>query len=219
MPYQFEWYLVARHWQPIVVGALVTYWVAVVSMALASAFGLALALAQRAPVVGRAARVYVQLMRAVPLYAFLLWLYYGLSVAAGLTLGPLVAGCLSLGLITAAYMAEIYRAGLRAVGRGQVDAARALGLSPVAVYRDVVLPQAVRVILPAAASQFVGVLKGAAIVSVVGVPDLMFFANWASLRYFKPFEFYTVAGAILVGSTVLVAGAVALLERRLRAGR
>jgi His/Glu/Gln/Arg/opine family amino acid ABC transporter permease subunit len=219
VPYQFEWYLVVRHWRPIAAGALVTYWVAVVSMAVAAALGLVLALAQPAPVVGAAARAYVQLMRAVPLYAFVLWVYYGLSVGAGVTLGPLVAGCLSLGLITAAYMAEIYRAGLRAVGRGQLEAARALGLSSVAVYRDVVLPQAVRVILPAAANQFVGVLKGAAIVSVVGVPDLMFFANWASLRYFKPFEFYTTAGAILVGSTVMVAGGVALLERRLRAGR
>ncbi|MDR7544929.1 MAG: amino acid ABC transporter permease [Armatimonadota bacterium] len=218
MPYQFEWYLVARHWHALAIGAALTYWVAVASMALAAALGLALCLAQRARVVGAAARAYVQVMRAVPLYAFLLWLYYGLSVAAGVSLGPVTAGCVALGSITAAYMAEIYRAGLRAVGRGQVEAARALGLSTIAVYRDVVLPQAVRVILPAAANQFVGVLKGAAIVSVVGVPDLMFFANWASLRYFKPFEFYTVAGVILVGSTVMVAGGVALLDRRLRAG-
>lgn len=216
MHYEFEWYLITRNWHPIVQGALITYLVAALSMALALALGLVLALVQRVRILSRFAHAYVQVVRALPLYAFLLWVYYGLSVALGINFPPITAGCLALGLITAAYMAEIYRAGLLAIGSGQYEAARALGLHPIWLYLDVVLPQAIRIILPAAGNQFVGVLKGAAIVSVIGVPDLMFYANWASLRYFRPFEFYTVAGAILVGSTVGVAGLVGLLERRMR---
>ncbi len=218
MKYRFEWYLITRDWHPIVLGALITYLVAVLSMALALALGLCLALMRMRDTgpASRVAQAYVQVVRALPLYAFLLWIYYGLSVALGITLGPLMAGCLALGLVTAAYMAEVYRSGLLAIGPGQYEAARALGLDTLAMYKDVVLPQAIRIILPAAANQFVGILKGAAIVSVIGVPDLMFYANWASLRYFKPFEFYTVAGAILVGSTVGFAGLVAVLERRMR---
>lgn len=151
----------------------------------------------------------------MPLYVFLLWVYFGLSIALGITFQPLEAGILSLGLITAAYMAEIYRAGILAVDRGQFEAARALGLSTPQTYRDVVMPQAFRLILPAAGNQFVGVLKGAAIVSVVGVADIMYFAREASLKYFKPFEFYTAAGLLLIATTIVFAGIVSILERRI----
>jgi polar amino acid transport system permease protein len=216
--YDFEWYLITRNWHPIVLGAMITYTVAGLSMALALSLGLVLALVRMSGLrfVARASIIYIQIARALPLYAFLLWIYYGLSLTLGITLQPITAACFALGLITAAYMAEIYRSGLLAINPGQFEAARALGLSPFSMYRDIVLPQAVRIILPSAANQFVGILKGAAIVSVIGVPDLTFYANWASLRYFKPFEFYTVAGVILVGSTVAVAGLAAFLEHRMR---
>jgi His/Glu/Gln/Arg/opine family amino acid ABC transporter permease subunit len=216
--YQFEWYLITRNWHPIVLGAWITYLVAVLSMALALVLGLMLALMRVSHIrsLASAASAYIEVMRALPLYAFLLWIYYGLAVAVGISFEPITAGCLALGLVTAAYVAEIYRAGVLTITHGQFEAARALGLDAVAVYRDIVIPQATRVILPAAGNQFVGVLKGAAVVSVIGVPDLMFYANWASLRYFKPFEFYTVAGVILIGSTVGIAAIVAAWERRMR---
>lgn len=218
MNYQFEWYLITRNWHPIVLGAWITYLVAVLSMALALVLGLMLALMRVSHIrsLASAASAYIEVMRALPLYAFLLWIYYGLAVAVGISFEPITAGCLALGLVTAAYVAEIYRAGVLTITHGQFEAARALGLDAVAVYRDIVIPQATRVILPAAGNQFVGVLKGAAVVSVIGVPDLMFYANWASLRYFKPFEFYTVAGVILIGSTVGIAAIVAAWERRMR---
>ena len=218
MKYQFEWYLVTRNWHPIVLGAMITYLVAVLSMALALSLGLILALLRMSgnPWLSRASAGWIQIARAVPLYVFLLWIYYGLSLGLGISLQPIAAACLALGLITSAYMAEVYRSGLQAIGRGQFEAARALGLSPISVYRDVVIPQALRIILPSAANQLVGVLKGAAIVGVIGVPDLTYYATVASLRYFKPFEFYTVAAGILIGSTIAVAAVAAWLEHRMR---
>ncbi len=82
-----------------------------------------------------------------------------------------------------------------------------------------VLPQAFRIILPAAGNQFIGAFKGATIVAVIGVADLMYFAREASLEFFKPFEFYSTAGAILIASTLAFAGIVALIERKMQWGK
>jgi His/Glu/Gln/Arg/opine family amino acid ABC transporter permease subunit len=221
MRYQFEWHLVTRQWPAVLEGIGTTYEVAVLALLVALILGLALALMGASSIrpVAHAARAYIELFRALPLYAMLVWLYYGLSVAADVSLSAVTAGVAALGLVTAAYMAEIYRGGLAAVDRGQFEAARALGLSTVSIHRDVVLPQAVRVILPAAGNQFVGILKGAAIVSIIGAPDLMFWANQESLKHFRPFEFYTAAAVLLIGSTLCVAALVGVLERRMKGKR
>lgn len=221
MKYKFQWNLISRNWDTLVEGVVVTYQVAALAILLASVLGLILALMRLSSRrwVSRLAQAYIELGRTLPLYVFLLWIYFGLSIALGIVLGPMQAGVLALGLISAAYMAEIYRAGLMAVDKGQFEAARALGLSVPYIYGDVVLPQAFRIVLPAAGNQFVGTFKGAAIVSVIGVADLMYYARELSLKFFKPFEFYTAAGAILVASTLVFAALVALLERHLRLGR
>ncbi len=218
MKYKFQWNLISRNWDTLVEGVVVTYQVAALAIILASVLGLILALMRLSSRrwVSRLAQVYIELGRTLPLYVFLLWIYFGLSIALGIVLGPMQAGVLALGLISAAYMAEIYRAGIMAVDKGQFEAARALGLSVLWIYGDVVFPQAFRIVLPAAGNQFVGTFKGAAIVSVIGVADLMYYARELSLKFFKPFEFYTAAGAILVISTLVFASLVAVLERRLR---
>ena len=84
---------------------------------------------------------------------------------------------------------------------------------------DIVFPQAFRIILPALGNQFVGVFKGAAIVSVIGVADLMYFAREASLKFFRPFEFYSTAGALLIASTIIFAALVSIVERKVRWAR
>ncbi|GIK42871.1 MAG: glutamine ABC transporter permease [Chloroflexota bacterium] len=221
MKYKFQWNLITRNWDTLVEGLLVTYQVAVLAILLASVLGLILALMRLSPRrwLSFFAQAYIELGRTLPLYVFLLWIYFGLAVAVGITLKSFQAGVLALGLISAAYMAEIYRAGIMAVDKGQFEAARALGLNGLQIYGDVVLPQAFRIILPAAGNQFVGIFKGAAIVSVIGVADLMFQTRELSLKFFRPFEFYTTAGAMLIGSTLIFAALVALVERRLGWGR
>jgi His/Glu/Gln/Arg/opine family amino acid ABC transporter permease subunit len=217
MRYKFQWNLITRNWDTLLEGLVVTFQVAALAIILASVLGLILALMRLSPRrwLSLLAQAYIELGRTLPLYVFLLWLYFGLAVALGITLKSFLAGVLALGLIAAAYMAEIYRAGIMAVDKGQFEAARALGLTAPQVYGDVVLPQAFRVILPAAGNQFVGIFKGAAIVSVIGVADLMFYTRELSLKFFRPFEFYTAAGAMLIASTLIFAGLVTLVERKL----
>lgn len=221
MTYKFQWNLISRNWDTLVDGLIVTYQVAVLAIILASVLGLILALMRLSSRrwMSLFAQTYIELGRTLPLYVFLLWTYFGLAVAVGITLKSFQAGVLALSLISAAYMAEIYRAGIMAVDRGQFEAARALGLNGLQIYGDVVLPQAFRIILPAAGNQFVGIFKGAAIVSVIGVTDLMFYSRELSLKFFRPFEFYSAAGAMLIGSTLVFAGLVAVLERKLGRGR
>lgn len=221
MKYKFQWNLISRNWDTLVEGLLVTYQVAALAIVVAAVLGLILALMRLSSRrwVSLLAQTYIELGRTLPLYVFLLWLYFGLAVAVGITLKSFQAGILALGLISAAYMAEIYRAGIMAVDKGQFEAARALGLTVPRLYGDVVLPQALRIILPSAGNQFVGIFKGAAIVSVIGVTDLMFEARELSLKFFRPFEFYTTAGAMLIASTLIFAALVAVLERKLRWGR
>jgi polar amino acid transport system permease protein len=106
-------------------------------------------------------------------------------------------------------MAEIYRSGVGAVPPGQFEAARALGMSPLQVYRDIVAPQALVVIVPAAMNLYVDLLKDSALVSVVGVEDVMRAADRLSKFYFRPFEFFTAASAFYVATILLFSRVIA----------
>jgi His/Glu/Gln/Arg/opine family amino acid ABC transporter permease subunit len=218
MNYVFDWQIISLNWQNFLRAALITYYVALWSMLLALVLGLVLALLRnsRNRLVQLPAHIYVGFFRSLPLYVFLLWLYYGFKVAFGLNLQAIEAAVLALGLISAAYMAEIYRSGLVAVDRGQYEAARSLGLTTGQLYRKVVLPQVLRTVLPAGMNQFVGILKGATIVGIIGVFDLMYFARTSAARTFKPFEFYSMAGVIFILSTLVFAALASRMESRYR---
>jgi polar amino acid transport system permease protein/polar amino acid transport system substrate-binding protein len=152
-------------------GACVTLAISTAAMALAVVLGLALALARHTmPRAGRAATVYVEIFRGTPVLLQLFVIYYGL--AGVLALPPWCAAILGLGLNYAAYEAEIYRAGLAAVPRGQTEAAWALGMSTPVALRRVVLPQALRVALPGMTNDFIALLKDSSLVSVITVVEL-----------------------------------------------
>jgi len=125
----------------------------------------------------------------------LLWVYYGLPVVSGLKLDAFLAGVLSLALSDAAFEAEVFRAGLQSVAKGQREAAETLGLSRWQTFRHIVFPQAIRTILPALGNQFVYVMKMSSLVSVVGLQELTRRANELNVTEYRPLEIYTAAGA------------------------
>ncbi|MDX2022321.1 MAG: ABC transporter substrate-binding protein/permease [Deltaproteobacteria bacterium] len=160
-------------------GALVTLLLACAAMALAVVLGLALAIARRpwawplSGVVRRLASAYVEVFRGTPVLLQLYLLYYGLpQVAPWLTLPAAAAAILGLGMNYAAYEAEIYRAGIEAVPRGQWEAALSLGMSQAQAFRRAVLPQALRISLPGMANDFIALLKDTSLVSVITVVEL-----------------------------------------------
>jgi glutamine transport system permease protein len=122
-------------------------------------------------------RIYVEIFRAIPILVMLLWTYYGLPILLGISLSAFVAGVVALALCDSAFEAEIFRAGIQSIERGQIDGADSLGLGYVQKMRFVVLPQAIRRILPALGNQFVYMLKMSSLVYVLGLPELTRRAN------------------------------------------
>ena len=152
---------------------------------------MALAALSKRKVLQTLARLYVEIFRAIPLLVLLLWVFYGLPVVLGLQLGVFVAGVLSLALSDSAFEAEVFRAGIQSVPKGQVEAAKSLGLSWIQQMRFIVAPQAIKVILPALGNQFIYVVKMSSLISVIGLPELTRRANELNVNEYRPLEIYS----------------------------
>ncbi|MEM6438491.1 MAG: amino acid ABC transporter permease [Pseudomonadota bacterium] len=204
----------------LISGLGMTVALSVTAMAISVTLGLLVAL----PAIGssvwgrRFNQVYVELVRSVPILVLILWVYYGLPVVAGLTIGVFWAGVLALALSDSAFEAEIFRAGIQGVPKGQTEAAQTVGLSWVQTMRYVVLPQALRRILPPLANQFVYMLKMSALVSVIGAQELTRRANELVVSEYRPLEIYTVLVLEYLVLILAVSQAVRWFERRLNAG-
>ena len=178
--------------------------------------GLATALARlsRWPVLRLTAIGYIDFFRGVPLLATLVWFYYGVSLLFGINFTAFSAGVSGLGITYGAYLAEIFRAGIQAIPRGQTEAAHTLGLSPRQVMQHVILPQAVRIALPPIGNSFVSMLKDSSLIAVLAVTDLMRQGMIVASDTFRAFEAYTFVAVVYYGLTVITARGLTLVERR-----
>ncbi len=162
-------------------------------------------------------RVYVELVRAVPILVLILWVYYGLPQVTGASISVFWAGVIALALSDSAFQAEIFRAGIQSIARGQYEAAHALSLGYADTMRFVVLPQAIRRILPALGNQLVYMLKMSSLVSVIGMGELTRKANELVVTEYRPLEIYTVLVLEYLALILVVSSLVRMLERRLGA--
>ena len=195
-------------------GLSTTILLGAVSIVIGLVGGLALALMRLygGTVLRRAAIVYIDVFRAFPLLVLLIVIYYALPFV-GLRLSPFASAASALSLVASAYSAEIFRAGIEAVPKGQFEAARALGLKPVPLMAKVVLPQAVRIVIPPLTSNAINVLKDTALASVVAMPDLLKQATQAQALAANPTPLITAAGIYLLMLLPLVR-LVGMLEAR-----
>ena len=154
-------------------------------------------------------------MRAIPILVLILWVYYGLPVVAGIAINTFWAGVLALALSDSAFEAEIFRAGIQSIGKGQTEAAQAMGLNRFQTMRLVILPQALRRILPPLANQFAYMLKMSALVSVIGMQELTRRANELVVTEYRPLEIYTVLVLEYLVLILAVSQCVRWLERRM----
>jgi polar amino acid transport system permease protein len=187
-----------------VFAALNTLWISLASLLLGLVVGLILAIARDSgsrPLIVFA-RAYLWLLRGTPVLLQIVFAFYVLP-SFGIVLSRFACAVLALGLNEGAYVAEIIRAGLRAVGDSQREAARALGLKPWHVMRLVVLPQAVRVIIPPIGNQFISMLKLTALVEVIGVQELLLVASQAASSNFRYLEALSAAGVYYLALTTL----------------
>ncbi len=162
-------------------------------------------------------RTYVELVRAVPILVLILWVYYGMPQITGISINVFWAGVIALALSDSAFEAEIFRAGIQSIDKGQYEAAHSISLS----YRDtmiyVVLPQAIRRILPALGNQLVYMLKMSSLVSIIGMQELTRKANELVVTEYRPLEIYTVLVLEYLVLILVVSAGVRMLERKLQA--
>ena len=160
-------------------------------------------------------RVYVELIRAIPILVLILWVYYGLPQVASISISVFWAGVLALAISDSAFQAEIFRAGIQSIDRGQDEAARSISLSYRDTMRFVILPQAIKRILPALGNQLVYMLKMSSLVSVIGMQELTRRANELVVTEYRPLEIYTVLVLEYLVVILIVSAGVRWLERRL----
>ncbi|MEC8673426.1 MAG: amino acid ABC transporter permease [Pseudomonadota bacterium] len=162
-------------------------------------------------------RVYVELVRAVPILVLILWVYYGLPQVADISISVFWAGVLALAISDSAFQAEIFRAGIQSIDRGQHEAAHSISLSYVDKMRFVILPQAIKRILPALGNQLVYMLKMSSLVSVIGMEELTRRANELVVTEYRPREIYTVRVIAYLVLILVVSAGVRWLEMRMGA--
>jgi arginine/lysine/histidine transport system permease protein len=161
---------------------------------------------------------YIELVRGTPLLVQLYIIYYGLPRLIGLDFGDITLGIVAISLNSAAYVAEIIRAGILSIDKGQMEAARSLGMTYNMAMIKIIIPQAFKNILPALGNEFIVLIKESSIVSVVGIHDLMYNADTVRGNTYLPFEPLIVAALIYFVITFILSKLLNLLERRMRAG-
>jgi polar amino acid transport system permease protein len=203
----------ARCLPALLSGLVVTIEATLAGTAIALVLGLLWALLGyvRLLVVRWPVRAAVELVRSTPLLVQLYFLFYVLP-GAGIVLSPLLTCVIGLGLHYSAYMAEVYRAGIDAVPRGQWEAARVLGLSPLHTFRAVILPQAVRPMVPALGNYLVAMFKDTPMLSAITVLELLQRAKLLGAAQFRYLEPLTLAGLLLLAVSLPASRLVASLE-------
>ena len=159
-------------------------------------------------------RVYVEVIRAIPVYVLILWVYYGLP-DLDIRIALFWSGVVALAIGESAFQAEIFRGGIQSVPRGQIEAAKAISLGYVDTMRYVILPQAIRRILPALGNQFIYVVKMSSLVAVIGAPELTRKANELIVTEYRALEIYTVLALEYLVLVLVLSWGVRWLERRM----
>jgi polar amino acid transport system permease protein len=217
-------------WLPFILGGVpLTILISVLGILLAIPLALlgALGRLSRNPVFNGVSGFYVSFTRGTPLIVQIFFIYLALPQLAqyapeGLQglfiLGTVTSGVLALGTNYGAYMAEIFRAGIQSVGHGQAEAAQALGMTRAQTMRRIVLPQAIRVIIPPTGNEFIAMIKDSALLGTVGAQEVFFRASKIGRQYFQNLETLVVAALIYWALTSLFSFFQARLERRLAKG-
>ena len=223
-------------------GMLTTIWVTLVAFGLAIVLGLGISLMRTSgqPVLVQIATFYTELVRGIPILVFLFYIAFvgapATIVGVNWLLQPLYAlgwvplltvrnfdltwrAIFALTVCYSAFLAEIFRAGIQAVPEGQIEAARALGLSPGQIFRKVIAPQAFRIILPPLGNDFVSMIKDSALVSSLGVQDITQLGKVYSAATFKFFDTYNVVAFLYLTMTISLSLVVRYIEHRLKRTR
>jgi polar amino acid transport system permease protein len=217
MPYKFQFDVVSNNLGFLLSGIKLTLLVTAAALAGSLVIGLIVALGRmsKKPWLKMPATAYVEVFRNTPALIQLMWVYYCLPILIGIDMSAVPSATLALGVNGAAYVAEIIRGGIQSIDRGQVEAARTLGMSHFQTMRKIVLPQALRRMIPPFVNESVSLLKFSSLVSVLGVADLTYQAPVLSTTTFRPIEIFTFIAVVYFGLCTALSFVANRLERRL----
>ncbi len=221
---QALWAILTDNWRDLLAGTWLTAQLVAIAAVLGFALAVPVALARLSSnrLVSGTAAAYSLFFRGTPLLVQFFLIYFGLGqfdIVRSSFLWPFlreayVCALLTLVLNTAAYSAEIVRGGILAVPRGEVEAARACGMSRVTAYRLVILPRAFSIVLPAYSNEVIILLKGTALASTITLMELMGQAQFISSNTYQPIQVFTIAGVIYYLLTLVITRIFAVLEKR-----
>ncbi|NDQ48471.1 ABC transporter permease subunit [Staphylococcus aureus] len=200
-------------------GIKITILISLIGVALGSILGAFVALMKlsKIKIISWIASIYIEILRGTPMLVQVFIVFFGITAALGLDISALVCGTIALVINSSAYIAEIIRAGINAVDKGQMEAARSLGLYYRQTMKSVIMPQAIKNILPALGNEFVTLIKESSIVSTIGVGEIMFNAQVVQGISFDPFTPLLVAAALYFVLTFVLTRIMNMIEGRLNA--
>jgi polar amino acid transport system permease protein len=197
-------------------GIVKTFEVTVASIFFAMIIGLLVGLGRisRNTLIDRVCTVYVEIIRGIPLWVQIFYIYYAL--AKFVRISDIVSAVIAFAVCYGAYISEIFRAGIQSIPKGQMEAALALGLTRKQAILKIILPQTVKVVLPPIGNEFIALLKDSSLVSVVAVSDIMRRGREFAATRYEFFETYTLIAIIYLIMTLFFSRLVAIMEERLR---
>lgn len=200
-------------------GIKITILISLIGVALGSILGAFVALMKlsKIKIISWIASIYIEILRGTPMLVQVFIVFFGITAALGLDISALVCGTIALVINSSVYIAEIIRAGINAVDKGQMEAARSLGLNYRQTMKSVIMPQAIKNILPALGNEFVTLIKESSIVSTIGVGEIMFNAQVVQGISFDPFTPLIVAAALYFVLTFVLTRIMNMIEGRLNA--
>jgi len=214
----FRWDLVFRSFPVLLEGAWVTIKLTTIAVAIGLVIGTFVGMARTSKnkLLYGIASVYVDFIRGTPLLVQIFLVYMGLPQVLGFPIPVWIAAISALGINSGAYVAEIVRAGIQSIDRGQVEAARSLGMTHRQTMRYIILPQAFKRIIPPLGNEFIAMLKDSSLVAVISLEELMRKGQIIQTRTFRPFEIYLAVAFIYLIMTLSISRLVAWTERRLK---
>lgn len=201
-------------------GLWVTIEIAVISLILAVILGIILGVfsISTSKILKSLATVYIGIIRGTPLMIQALFLFFGVGQAFGIRIDPMVAAIITLTVNASAYMAEIFRGGIQAIDNGQMEAARSLGLSYSKTMRKVILPQAVKIMIPSILNQFIVTLKDTSILSVISIRELTATGQIIIARNYKALEMYAIVACMYLILITILTLVSSYIERKISYG-
>ncbi|NCC26304.1 MAG: amino acid ABC transporter permease [Deltaproteobacteria bacterium] len=217
MAFNFELQVVFDTFPMLMRGLKYTVLITVGGLSLGFAFGALAGLMKlsRSFVLRKAAGVYVECIRGTPMLVQAMFLYYGVPMAMGIRIPPLVAGVVIIAVNSGAYIAEIVRGAVQSINKGQSEAGRSIGLTRMQTMRYVVWPQAFRRMIPPLGNQFIISLKDTSLLMVIGVGELLRTGQEIVAVTFRAFEVYMAVGVVYLAMTLSISHLLRLLEARL----